>query len=70
MIRYPLGERAERKERNMKRYEIRQNSGWNWNIKSPWVIVDLFSGLVVGNLAFYETKAKAIEAAKKMRLGM
>ena len=43
----------------MKRYEVRRNSGWNWNVRSPWVVVDVFSGCVKGIEAYYPRKSDA-----------
>ncbi len=31
----------------MRRYEVRENSRWNANIKGFWVILDVFTGCVV-----------------------
>jgi len=43
----------------MKRYEVRRNSGWNWNVRSPWVVVDVFSGCVVAIDAYYPRQEDA-----------
>jgi len=31
----------------VKRYEVRENGRWNWNVRGFWVIVDMLCGCVV-----------------------
>jgi hypothetical protein len=31
----------------MVRYEVRENSRWNWNTRGLWIILDTFTGCVV-----------------------